>query len=106
LWWDDLVGCGEYFSELKTTLGGLHATFDKAIKVGVFRLGFAKSEGNPSSCGGFVCGFGGTIYGNFENYEAGCLQKVSVSNSKLGRKGNRELKRLECPISFDSKFES
>ena len=30
--------------------------------------------------------------------EASCLQKVSSSSSKLGRKGNWELKWMECYI--------
>jgi hypothetical protein len=38
--------------------------------------------------------------------EAGRLQKVSGSISKLGSKGNRELKGLECSINYDSKFET
>jgi hypothetical protein len=27
------------------------------LRVRVLKLGFAKSEGNPSCCGGFLCGF-------------------------------------------------
>jgi len=37
---------------------------------------------------------------------AGRLQKVLGSNSKLGSKGNSELKRLEYFINYDSKFET
>lgn len=33
-------------------------------------------------------------------------QVVSGSISKLGNKGNRELKRLECSINYESKFET
>jgi hypothetical protein len=38
--------------------------------------------------------------------EVGCLQKVSGSISKLGSKGNRELKILECSICYDFKSET
>jgi hypothetical protein len=38
--------------------------------------------------------------------EACRLPKVSGSNSKPSRKGNRLLKWLECSIKYDSKFET
>jgi hypothetical protein len=38
--------------------------------------------------------------------EASCSHKVSASSSKLGNKGSRELRRLECSINYDSKGES
>jgi hypothetical protein len=38
--------------------------------------------------------------------EAGRPQKVRGSFSNCGSKGNRELKRLECSINYDSKFEN
>jgi hypothetical protein len=34
-----------------------------------------------------------------------CRHEVSASNSKLGNKGSRELRRLECSIDYDSKGE-
>jgi hypothetical protein len=37
--------------------------------------------------------------------EASRLPKGSGSISKLGNKGNRELKRLECSINYASKSE-
>jgi len=38
--------------------------------------------------------------------EAGRCHMVSVFTSKLGSKGNRDLKRLECSINYDSKVEN
>jgi hypothetical protein len=38
--------------------------------------------------------------------EAGRSQMVSGSISKLGSKGNRELKRSKCSINYDSKSET
>jgi hypothetical protein len=38
--------------------------------------------------------------------EASRSHQGSASSSKLGNKGSRELRRLECSINYDSKGES
>jgi hypothetical protein len=63
-------------------------------------LGFIESEGNPSCCVGFDEEFMALLK------EVSCNHKVSPSSSKLGNKGSRELKRLECSINYDLKVES
>jgi hypothetical protein len=56
---------------------------------------------------GISCeGFEEEIMALLTTIDASHYQKESASRSKLGNRENRELKRLSCSISYDSKCDS
>lgn len=71
------------------------------LKFEVLRLGFARVKEIHRVVGVSCVGYEDQFIALLTVIEASHIHKVSTYTCKLGNKGSRELKRMECSINYD-----